>query len=309
MAEVGAAAEQPFGGPLPDVADDVVQTRARSARTHRPAPSPPVRSGTPLGTSSRARRPLVAPRVAARHAGTGEPLPRRVGRQRHARPGAERQRVGVRHVDDRMVGAGKGSRPVRRARERAEGPLATKARASARVASKTSGSRPAKTDRPAGTLGLRDVSGGSTTSRTRSARRRAHQAIASSRRFAATSSGSSRITISAPRAARTARSHRSSADSPGPWPRVQPLRVAARALLDRRVDEHLHERQPRRLVQPPRVQPVLAEGGDERDDATAPASANSRATCADAADVLRPRRRVEAEVARQPVAQVVAIER
>ena len=112
-----------------------------------------------------------------------------------------------------------------------------------------------------------------------------------------------------PRAARRARSRRSCPVSrPGAGAGVQALRVAPRALLDRRVDEHLDERQPRRLVQPPRGQPVLAERGDERDDRDRARVGEQPRDVRDAADVLRPRRGIEAEVAGEPVAEVVAVE-
>ena len=92
-------------------------------------------------------------------------------------------------------------------------------------------------------------------------------------------------------------------------PRVQALRVAPLALLDRRVDEDLDERRARPRSCSSRASSRSAAIGETSEtSATTPASANSRATWATRRMFSLRSPGVEAEVAGQPVADVVAVE-
>ena len=91
-------------------------------------------------------------------------------------------------------------------------------------------------------------------------------------------------------------------------PGVEALRVARLAHLERRVDVDLEELQPGRLVQLPRQRAVVAGGGDERGDRHHARVGHEPREVRDAADVLRPVGRRERQVARDAVAQVVAVE-
>ena len=94
----------------------------------------------------------------------------------------------------------------------------------------------------------------------------------------------------------------------GAGARVQALRVALLGDLDRRVDVDLEERQPRRLVQLARERAVVVRGGDERGDRDHARVGHQARHVRGAADVLGAVRRREREVAREAVAQVVAVE-
>ena len=91
-------------------------------------------------------------------------------------------------------------------------------------------------------------------------------------------------------------------------PRVEALRVALLGDLDRRVHVDLDEPQPGRLVQLARERAIVVGGGDERRDRHRPGVGHQPRDVRDAADVLRPVGGGEREVAREPVAQVVAVE-
>ena len=96
--------------------------------------------------------------------------------------------------------------------------------------------------------------------------------------------------------------------SPGPGLLVQALGVALLAQLDRRVDEHLDERQAGRRVQRPHqvaVGPVRADQRHEGDDAGVGQQAGH---VPDPADVLGPVGGGEPEVAVEAEAEVVAVE-
>ena len=94
----------------------------------------------------------------------------------------------------------------------------------------------------------------------------------------------------------------------GAGPGVEALGVAALALLDRRVDVDLEERQARGAVQAPRAGAIGRHGGDERDDRHDARVGEQPREVGDAPDVLGAVGLGEAQVARQAVAQVVAVE-
>ena len=171
----GRAGVEPVVAPLPHVAGDVVQAEAsagkrRPARCPRSRRPPCSRSGNGPGRrSSGARRPARAHRP--RGMCPAEPaarrvLPLRLGRQARARPRAVGLRIRPRHVHDRVMPYAPsivGLRSFGMAPVGAVRPAATTApHATARVAGKSSGSRPPNTNEPAEPLGFGHVSGGST---------------------------------------------------------------------------------------------------------------------------------------------------
>ena len=324
VAEVGAAADgagarpavgggERVGGPLPHVADDVVQADRRWARRRRPARCRPGRRGRRRGTCCSGRAPARRPTGSACARRRGPRTPTRPRWAAAARPGAERRGVGGGDVDDGVVGACLAARAVGMAPARAVH-LPPPRRARQRAGRRMVVRQPAgEHERPALALGVRDVAGGRHERREAMVRHRvrldgerrqrhlphralgvagmavalvaheeraaveddhrANRPLAGQRlrgvgawravRGAAAAASSAASTRAAapprprrarpaprPPAARTARSRPvSPASRPGAGAGVQALRVAPRALLDRRVDEHLDERQPGRLVQ------------------------------------------------------------
>ena len=90
---------------------------------------------------------------------------------------------------------------------------------------------------------------------------------------------------------------------------VEPLRVARLAHLERCVDEHLDEREARGLVQRAGVVAPGAVRADDRDERDDPGVGEEAGDLGDATHVLGPVLAGEAEVAVEPVAEVVAVER
>ena len=89
---------------------------------------------------------------------------------------------------------------------------------------------------------------------------------------------------------------------------VQPLRVARLDNVERHVEEHLEERQPAPLVHRARRVAVLAVRRDERDDRDHARLVEEGGDVGGAAHALAAVVGREAEVARQPGAQVVAVD-
>ena len=142
MAEVGAAAQQPLGRPLPHVADDVVQPeRVGLERVDGHRAGRAVREVRAAERVRALEGPLVAPRVARRDARARRRVPtarrsaatRRPRRRTRARPRARRARPGGRASATEPG-------PVGRSARRRRAPRATTARSPARA---WAGGRPA----------------------------------------------------------------------------------------------------------------------------------------------------------------------